>query len=114
MTSTAYQYPGFISYDAEAKVLYLLLKVYPSGNLNSLYMNVTIEFQFVTPQQTVDLNVTAPVVVSALAVTVMVYPPESKRANCQCNQRHYRKLLLKLRLCSGVGTEDGNRRREVN
>jgi hypothetical protein len=77
VTGSQYPVSGSVSYSASAKGIYLLTNVYPSGNLNGWYLNVTIEFQFVTPQQTVYKNVTVPVFVSMFAVSVYVNPPQS-------------------------------------
>ncbi len=77
VTGSQYPLSGSVSYSTAPKGIYLLTDVYPSGNLNGWYMNVTIEFQFVTPSQTVQKNVTVPVFVSAFAVSVYVTPPAS-------------------------------------
>jgi len=66
-----------VTYSTAPKGIYLLTNVYPGGNVNGWYLNVTIEFQFVTPSQTVQKNVTVPVFVSAFAVSVYVTPPAS-------------------------------------
>jgi hypothetical protein len=77
VTGSQYPVSGSVSYTSAPKGIYVITDVYPSGNLNGWYLNVTIEFQFVTPSQTVDKNVTVPVFVSMFAVSVYVNPPES-------------------------------------
>jgi len=77
VTGSQYPVSGSVSYSTSPRGIYLLANVYPSGNLNGWYMNVTIEFQFVTPSQTIDKNVTVPVFVSMFAVSVYVNPPQS-------------------------------------
>ncbi|SAI84239.1 hypothetical protein [Saccharolobus solfataricus] len=72
VTGTLYPLSGSVSYVSAPKGIYLLLNVYPAVNVNTWYLNVTIEFQFVTQQQTVLENVTIPVFVAGFAVLVQV------------------------------------------
>ena len=68
---------GSVTYTTSTNGIYVLPNVYPSGNLNGWYLNVTVELQLVTTTQTVYKNVTIPVFVSAFAVSVFVTPPAS-------------------------------------
>ncbi|AZG03575.1 hypothetical protein [Sulfolobus spindle-shaped virus] len=77
VTGSQYSLSGSVTYTSAPKGIYLVTNVYPSGNLNGWYINVTIEFQFVTPQQTVYKNITIPVFVSAFAESVSITPPQS-------------------------------------
>ncbi len=52
-TGSLYSLSGSVTYVTTSKGIYLVTNTYPSGDLNGWYLNVTIEFQFVTPQQTV-------------------------------------------------------------
>ena len=72
-----YPVTGSVSYAAKSNGIYLLLDAWPSGDLDGWYLNVTIEFQFVTPQETIDENITIPVFIEAFAVAVTIYPPAS-------------------------------------
>ncbi|ACZ35779.1 end-filament protein [Sulfolobus spindle-shaped virus 7] len=76
-TGTLYSLSGSISYTSAPKGIYLLLNVYPSGNINGWYLNITIEFQFVTASSTVYMNITIPVFVAGFAVLVQVNLPSS-------------------------------------
>jgi len=68
---------GSVTYTTSTNGIYVLPNVYPSGNVDGWYLNVTVEFQVVTPSQTFYQNVTIPVFVSAFAVSVFVTPPAS-------------------------------------
>jgi len=74
---------GSVGYLTSPNGIYLLPNVYPSGNLDGWYLNVTVEFQVVTPSQTFYQNVTIPVFVSAFAVSVFVAPPASSYVSGQ-------------------------------
>ncbi|ABV26188.1 end-filament protein [Sulfolobus spindle-shaped virus 4] len=73
------QYPisGSVSYTATTKGIYFILNVYPAPNVNTWYLNVTVEFQFVTASSTVYMNITIPVFVGGFAVQVQVNLPQS-------------------------------------
>jgi hypothetical protein len=77
VTNSIYPVSGSVTYTLSPKGIYLIADVYPSGDLNGWYLNVTIEFQFVTPEQTIYKNITVPVFISAFAVSVSVSPPQS-------------------------------------
>jgi hypothetical protein len=77
VTGSQYSLSGSVTYVTTSKGIYLITNTYPSGNLNGWYLNVTIEFQFVTPEETVYENITVPVFVSAFALAVCIYPPDS-------------------------------------
>lgn len=77
VTNTLYSFAGSVNYVSAPNGLYLLLNVYPSGNIDGWYLNVTIEFQFVTPEQTIDEYITIPVFVSDFAESVSIQPPNS-------------------------------------
>jgi hypothetical protein len=77
VTGTVYSVQGQVSYSVSSNGIYLITNVYPSGDLDGWYLNVTLEFQFVTPEQTVYKNITIPVFIDGFAEHVSVCPPGS-------------------------------------
>ncbi|QGA87303.1 VP4 [Sulfolobus spindle-shaped virus] len=63
------QYPvsSPFSFLPSSNGIYIIAYSYPFPSINSYYINITFNFQFVTPQQTVFKNVTIPVIVFAFA-----------------------------------------------
>jgi hypothetical protein len=77
VTGTVYPTQGQISYASAPNGIYIITDVCPSGDIAGWYLNLTFEFQFVTPQQTVYKNITIPVFVDDFAEWVSITPPDS-------------------------------------
>jgi len=77
VTGTVYPTQGQVSYTSAPNGIYLITNLYPSGDLAGWYLNVTLGFQFVTPQQTVYKNITIPVFIDDFAEYVSISPPQS-------------------------------------
>ena len=71
VTGSVYSLSGTVNYIASSPGMYFTLDMCPTwGSLSSWYLNVTVEFEFVTPSATVYANVTIPIVPYFWAVSL--------------------------------------------
>ncbi|AZG03961.1 hypothetical protein [Sulfolobus spindle-shaped virus] len=78
VSNSQYSLIGSVSYLTSTNTVYFILNsIYPTYSVNTWYLNVTLEFQFVTPSSTVYKNITIPIFDGGFAVLVQVSLPQS-------------------------------------
>ncbi|AZG03642.1 hypothetical protein [Sulfolobus spindle-shaped virus] len=78
VSNSQYSLIGSVSYLTSTNIVYFILNsIYPTYSVNTWYLNVTLEFQFVTPSSTVYKNITIPIFDGGFAVLVQVSLPQS-------------------------------------
>ncbi|ACP34305.1 hypothetical protein LS215_0151 [Sulfolobus islandicus L.S.2.15] len=78
VSNSQYSLIGSVSYLTSTNTVYFILNnIYPAPSVNTWYLNVTLEFQFVTPSSTVYKNITIPIFDGGFAVLVQVSLPQS-------------------------------------